>query len=359
LAVGTKHPTTPQAGHDVLASTRVCFGGPPSTWTTAMGTTSITLPAGVGFGLGGLSGNLAFGQWNTATGGGIAGVDMTTGQLTTISTYGPGVGGLGGMAVELPWLVWEQLDSQTNTSDWSIHAWNQTSGTSEILGTSRQGDGTEIPGQQPLPVLDHGVVAWAQPVAPNLGEARAEIHVVDLFTGRVSVLDSGHVSSPVYAGPYLIWGKYIGETFSFRAVIASTGRAVDLPTHLQHPGSIGYLAGSSQYLLWSNQGSTALTSWQIGSSHYMTFHSPDDHHHFQFLQASGPFALWFGGATSSILDLRTGKAFDLQGTVTASSERIATAESAEKNPLEAAITITRVANIPMSGAPRISRCTVT
>jgi hypothetical protein len=261
------------------------------------------------------------------------------------------------MAVDLPWLVWEQLDSQTGAQNWSIHAWNQATQASTVLATSHQSNGTYDSGQQPLPVISHGVTAWAQPVPGKAGHVSAAVHVVDLASHRESTVDSGRVSSPVYAGHYLIWGKVSDAgTYSFQAVDSSTRKPVALPDHLQHPGPIGYLAGSPEYLAWSNQDYTGMTAWQVGSRHYADFTSPDTRHHFQFLQISGHFVLWFGGATSSVLDLRTGNAFDVQGTVTGSPDRIAATESVSQPSAKGQFAASRVSSIATSAAPGITHC---
>src|SRR5579859_2377553 len=325
---GAGSPMAPSAsilprGHAI----RVCFGTPPRAWATALRARVVTTPGGVRFGLGALSGSTAFGQFNSVRSNGIGKLDLATGRLTTIHSYGPGVSGSGWMAADPPWVVWEQLDSQTNPLDWSIHAWNESTGATTLLAAAtRQRDGSYPPGQQPLPVISHGTAAWAQPAPAPAGGVNAQIRVMTLATRRFSILDSGRVSSPVYAGPYLIWGKIAGGAYTFQAANAHTLKPVLVPAPLHHPGSIGYLGGSPQYLVWSNLDGTVLNSWRIGSPRYSRFLSPDNLHHFQFLQVSGHFVLWFSGAVSSVLDLTTGKAFDVQGTVTGSSERIAAAE---------------------------------
>src|SRR4051794_39495289 len=129
------------------------------------------------------------------------------------------------------------------------------------------------------------MAAWAQPVSGG-----AELRTVELATGRAQTVDSGMISSPVFAGPYLVWGKVdrIGA-YSFQAVDASTLRPAPLPDRLRHPGSIGYLAGSPEYLAWSDQTHTALTVWRLKSQDYRELRTPDHLHEFQFLQLAGHF----------------------------------------------------------------------
>jgi len=53
----------------------------------------------------------------------------------------------------------------------------------------------------------------------------------------------------------------------------------------------------------------------------------DSRHPFQFLHLAGDFLFWYGGTTSSVLDLRSGAAIDIDGTVTGSADWIVTART--------------------------------
>jgi hypothetical protein len=356
LAVWSTSCSTPPAG-PVVDNVQACFGAPPANWSAALETRKVTLPDGVSFGLGALAGETAFGEFDSASGRGIGELDLTTGKLTTITDYGPATSGLGAMAVERPWLVWEQLDSKTNMLDWSVHAWNENTGATTVLATSRLADGGYVAGQEPIPVIQHGVAAWAQPVPSTSGLVNSQIRLVDLATGRVSTVDTGRFSSPVHAGPYLIWATIGAKNeYSLRAVDAATGRPVALPDPVRDPGTVSYLAGSPDYLVWSSQDYRTMTAWQIGSPHLRRFISPDDRHHFQYLQISGHFVLWFGSVVSSVLDLTTGKAFDVQGTVTGSPDRIVAAESVGRPAAKGQFTASQVSSIATSTAPAITRC---
>jgi hypothetical protein len=81
--------------------------------------------------------------------------------------------------------------------------------------------------------------------AQALAEARTEHG--QIAGQRAYTLDSGLVSSPVYAGPYLVWGRVDGGVYRFKAV-DSGRRPVRLPEFLRCPRSIGYPAGSPHYL---------------------------------------------------------------------------------------------------------------
>ena len=166
-------------------------------------------------------------------------------------------------------------------------------------------------------MLRDGIAAWTQPV-----KAGAELKAVELATGRSRVLDTGRISSPVYAGPYLIWAKMDGTgTYAMLAVDAKTLEPVELPESLRRPDSVGYLGGSADHLAWSSHDASTVDVWRFGTGG-RTRYTTDNRHPFQFLQFAGGFLLWYGGISSSVLDLRTGTAFDVPGTVTGSADWI-------------------------------------
>jgi hypothetical protein len=282
---------------------------------------------------------------------------MTTGKVTTIARQPPGIGGMGAMASDPPWVVWEELDSQSNLDDWTIHAWNQAQGTATAIATSRLGDGTFAAGQQPLPVLRGGVAAWAQPLPARGGLNQAAIRVDNLAAGTVTTLDTGRVSSPVYAGPYLIWAKISAAgSYTLRAADAATLKTAAVPAAIASPGPVAYLAGSPGYLAWGSGDLNTLTVWPVGTAGLLRFSQGNSGHPFQFLQLAGHFALWYTGNGSSVLDLRTGKAFDVNGSVAASPGSVVIAQQSGSSPKGGSQGAARVATLPVPAMPGISGC---
>ncbi|WP_157546001.1 hypothetical protein [Hamadaea tsunoensis] len=322
------------------AATRtVCFASqPPPQWTGP----ATRLPDGVSVGVHAVGGEVAFGQSQDATGRGVAALDLLSGRLSTITRYKPEVSGLGALAVEEPWVVWEQLDSKTNLADWSVHAVNRKTGESVRVADSH-GPGGFLPGQQPLPVLRHGLVAWAQPVRTTGTALHAELRVLDLARHSTRVLDSGRLSSPVYAGGLLVWAKVDDATrYSLRAVDESTLEPVELPEAIQRPSSVAYLGGSADRLVWSSGDALSLEQWDFTAAKLTRYTSADRSHPFQFLQVAGDYLLWDGGTTASVLDLTTGAAFDTPGTVAGSARWIVNARPGS------------VVRVPVAGLPHLS-----
>ncbi len=271
----------------------------------------MVLPQGVGFSSGVVQGNLVFGQETESTSVGLwlAQVNFTTGQLSHISPLPSGAAGVDAIAADLPWVVWQEGDSQYQESDWSIHAWNQLTGRTETLATSQSGAGGFVTGQPPAPVVWSGLASWAQPVIGG----SYDLVLANLSGGPMRTLAVGKLSSPVIAGPYLVWAEQsaTGETY-FHAIYTSTLKPAPLPPALRGPQSVLYLAGSTRYLAWSNSTINTLMVWRVGSTHFDEFAptvpkygSPN----FQFLQIAGPYVLWYGGYAPLAIDVRTGHGF--------------------------------------------------
>ena len=329
----------------------------PGGWARALSARSVVTPRGVRFGPGGIADGAAIGEFNSAGESGIGRLDFTTGRLTTLSGFPPGIGGVGAMAVDPPWVVWEELDSPANLNDWSVHVWNLASGAGKVLATSRLSNGRYVPGQQPLPVVSDGSAAWAQPV-PGAGSYNvSQVRVADLSTGRASVLDTGRVSSPVYAGRYLIWGKIDSAgRYLLRVVNAASFKPVVTPGPLRNPGSLLYLAGSPEYLAWSSGDLNVLTVWPVGTARLLKFTQSDSGHPFEYLQLAGHFVLWYAGNGSSVLDLRTGSAFHVGGSVAGSADDIAIEEPLGRPPAKGAFVRSRVSVLATAAMPSIRGC---
>ena len=364
LPAAPSHGISPAAVRPSSASASspaaVCFGTVPDAWRQALRAHSVPVPAGVTFVAGGTAGNSAIGQFYAPAANSIGQVDMTTGKVTTIARQPSGIGGMGAMASDPPWVVWEELDSQSNLNDWTIHAWSQARGTATAIATSRLRNGEFLAGQQPLPVLRGGVAAWAQPLPARGGYTQAAIRVDNLSAGTVATLDTGRVSSPVYAGPYLIWAKISAAgRYTLRAADAATLRPAAVPAVIAAPGPLTYLAGSPDYLAWGSGELNTLTVWPVGTSRLLRFSQGDSGHPFQFLQLAGHFVLWYTGKGSSVLDLRTGKAFDVNGSVAASPGSVVVAEQSGPSPKggsQGPAAPARVATLPVSAMPGISGC---
>ena len=58
-----------------------------------------------------------------------------------------------------------------------------------------------------------------------------------------------------------------------------------------------------------------------------SYRSPDLLHHLEFPMLVGDYVAWYTGNVSSVMDLRTGRAFDVHGSVAANDGLVAMGES--------------------------------
>jgi hypothetical protein len=332
----------------------VCFGQMPGAWT---GNGLASFPT-IAFHAAAVTpaGDRAFGFYQTSADKGLALLNLTTGDLSKIVTFPPDASGLSSLAVDPPWVAWTQGDSKYNLGAWTIYARNLDSGESVKLATSRLDDGSYVFGQVPLVAVRKGVVGWAQPTSKTGPNPQAEVRLYDLVEHKQTVIDSGRVSSPVFAGHDIVWAR-IGDDLkpAFRALDVETRQPVQLPPQLQDQPAIVYLAGSPRYLAWttSNQ---EVRVWQVDTSDVAAYSIQDNKNPLQFLTLAGHYLLWYTGYPYAVLDLNTGGAFDVSGAVAGSEAAIVTTETLRAPATKTDIPGTGVSTLRTASAPGIPGC---
>ena len=314
-------------------------------------------PDGVQFAAGVPTNGVVFGQFNSRSSSGVGSLRLGDGQLTTIAPYRANTSGLYAIAVELPWVVWTQGESNTNFNDWTVRAWDQRTGIVAQLATSQRSDGSFVSGQPPTPAIVNGMAAWAQPVASPGAPIDNELRVRTLATGREVMLAHGTVSSPVFALDRLIWGRKSADgTFSFEAADPATMQLTALPSGLSEPGAIGSLAGSPTRLAWSSDALQEATVYDRGTNRRTVYRSPDINHYMQFLQLSAHYLLSYGGVTSTVIDLDTAGGFDVHGTVSGSDQTLVIEEPSRPASGKGDFVASRLTTFPTAALPPIPRC---
>jgi hypothetical protein len=276
---------------------------------------------GVNFGAGAIDeqGGIVYGGAWVGSRTVIASVALSTGRMTEVAPMS--ASGFDWMTYADGWLVWMEpgvLDLQL---------WNVRTRELQQVATGPQLEGPSyLTGVYTSPVIGHGYMAWSQPVSPR----SAELRVLELATGHVTILDSGDIGSPVFAGPDVVWTKRDAGAAHPRFVFAdaTTMQPVAAPAELRDPREIGFVAGSPDRLVWT--GTPVVTgpsngTWfvdDLAGGIVRTYRATG--HYFQFPQLAGPYLVWFGGDRNSIVDLRSGAGFDLPlpGSVEAAGDTI-------------------------------------
>ncbi len=355
-----KPPTSPSLGlppspspSPTVARLSFCTGPIPTEWSAGLARRTINLP-GVNFGVNTLSqdGALAFGYFQSGQGQGVAEVDLGTGRMSVVATMPGSASGISWMSFSDPWLVWAQGDSQYNLGQWSIHLWNRQTRQVIQLATSQLSDGSYLTGQLVFPIVGHGYVAWSQPASRQ----SLDLRLYMVGSGKSLTLDSGRLSSPVFAGRNLVWAKFLNGTSqpSFRMVDADTLKPVTVPKVIASPQPIVYLAGSANYLLWT-QDNSDMEVLRLGTDNVTIYSGTDVKHPFQFPVLADHFVVWFAADTNTVMDLDTGKAFDvpLPGSVYANDKELVVAKI---SPPKAAGFATTLSVLPLTNEMSISSC---
>jgi hypothetical protein len=279
----------------------VCLGALPAEWSSALARNTIQLPS-VLFNAWAVDSahDVAYGDYQTSSRQGVASVDLHTGRLRELTVMSAQAAGVGWMSFSDPWLAWEQTESQYVLGDWTIQLLNLRTGQQRQLANSHLADGSVLTGQLSFPVVANGYVAWSQPTS----HTSVDLRLYRLDTGESLALDSGRLSSPVVAARQLVWGNFGRNQTqpSLRMADAVNLRHLAVPGGIARPMPIGYLAGSSDYLVWSS--GPNLMAERVSTGTVTAYR-------FQFLMLAGHFLVWFTGYANSILDLDSGHAVDL------------------------------------------------
>jgi len=312
--------------------TELCFNAPPADWVAAMSNSVATLN-GINFGPSAVDAErgIAYGYFQSASQQGIAAVDLTTGKMSVVSLMSPSESGVAWMSYADGWLAWAQGESNSVLGIWSIQVWNSQTQEKRQIATSRLADGTYLTGQLVYPVVGHGYVAWNQPVS----NTSADVRVYRFATRTMTTLDTGYVSSPVFAGIYLVWGKKgaaAGSQAEFRFADAATLEPVAGPAELSRSYVATYLAGSPDSLLWIaipqvlSPNNSMMSVDDLATGRVTEYGARN--HYLQFPTIAGPYLVWFGADKNSVVDLRTASGFDipLPGGVAAAADTIVVAK---------------------------------
>jgi hypothetical protein len=256
------------------------------------------------------------------------------------------------------WVVWAQGESHDVLGNWTIQAWNVQTREKVQVATSQLPDGTFLTGELVFPVAGNGYVAWNQPTSTS----SADLRLYRFASRDFITLDSGQLSSPVFASRYLVWAKHVGSDpqSSLRFADAQTLQSVAAPSELSKSYAINYLAGSYGYLLWiGNSSSPTSSSSDLMADNLATgriTQYTSASHYLQFPTLAGNYLVWFAATVDAVVDLSTGAGFDipLPGGVTASGDTIVVAKLAAG--VKGGVTSTTISVLHPSALTNIGSC---
>ena len=164
---------------------------------------------------------------------GVAELNLATGRMRRIQSFGNRVTDQADGSSDGGWLVWEETYSLQSLDRFTVYAWNPGTGRLLRLGRSLDGPGG-VPWPSPWhpPAVSGHYAAWAQGYGPA-GEV--EIRLADLATGQVKVIRTGHTQPPFFDRSLVVWPESDrpGAETSLHAYSLVTGRPAALPPVLR------------------------------------------------------------------------------------------------------------------------------
>jgi hypothetical protein len=157
------------------------------------------------------------------------------------------------------WLVWAEFHSMRDPNEFSIWSWDlRTQRLRQLGAATRSPSGDFWPSSWQAPDAFGGYATWQQGTGPN---GRAEIHLVDLATGRDRIIRRGHPGGPFFvSGPRVIWPESmkLNAQTVMRAADVRTGRIVATPSALRHLRGGSWSASNGKSLMYATDGQKSL-----------------------------------------------------------------------------------------------------
>ena len=107
-------------------------------------------------------------------------------------------------------MVWSEATDVLRNADWTMYAYNVATKQITQLAQADQLNGEVIAGTMPYPVMDHGLIVWAQETwrSPT-GQPRSVVRALDIATGATTTLGVG--IDPSISWPWVAWRDESGR----------------------------------------------------------------------------------------------------------------------------------------------------
>ncbi|MFF4776446.1 hypothetical protein ACFY05_26650 [Microtetraspora fusca] len=199
------------------------------------------------------------------------------------------------------WLVFAVQHSLGSYHDWSVHAWDNTTGKTREIDEDAGIQG-------PLIYVDTvaGKAVWTKAVAQNITEA----YLYDLATNKKTVVARGNIGAAWIVGDLIVWPEVSSSgDLEFRAAALDSGTPVKTPRGLDRVGKIKQIAASGSALAWIEGEFTTIRAWKIGWDEPRTIFDEGRDKAIDDIDVSGDLVSWHtidNGQPVYIGDMRTG-----------------------------------------------------
>jgi hypothetical protein len=287
---------------------------------------------------------------------GIVKIDARTSRYTKIRPDRYGVVG----SADGRWFVWaDQINGYGATR--AIWAWDSRSGRlRRISGSMRTPNGDWVSASDPA--VRHGYVTWSQSTRAGKG---TEVHVVDLSTGRDSIIYRGSASEPFLLPDHVVaWTENVSPssknpTYVLRAANAVTGKRVALVKgvrNLRGDAVVTLLSDGAGYLY------TARPMWgslwwspSLNLSARRVFTAAHNNWIDNSLQFAGRYIFFSSWGSGFLVDVASGRYLRLSASVNAVLNDEAIVLEAP-NRLKKLNPVSDVTFLPLGSVPPIPAC---
>jgi hypothetical protein len=115
-----------------------------------------------------------------------------------------------GAAADGDWVVWSEATDALRNADWTMYAYNLVTKQITQLAQAERLDSAPGAGTMPRPVMDHGLVVWAQAMAATAtSQPQTIVRTRDIVTGEVKTLGTG--VDPDISWPWVSWRDESGR----------------------------------------------------------------------------------------------------------------------------------------------------
>jgi hypothetical protein len=140
----------------------------------------------------------------------IALYNIETGKILRLHTTDTPRSQLLGAAADGDWVVWSEATDVLRNADWTLYAYNVTTKQMTRLAQADRLNGEAIVGTMPYPVMDHGLIVWAQETAKSpTDQPQSLVRAFDITTGAATTLGVG--IDPSISWPLVAWRDESGR----------------------------------------------------------------------------------------------------------------------------------------------------
>jgi hypothetical protein len=107
------------------------------------------------------------------------------------------------------WVVWSEATDVLRNADWTMYAYNMSTKQTTRLAQAERVSGAVAAGTMPRPVMDHGLVIWAQATTSAASATASVVFTRDITSGAVTTLGAG--MDPRVSWPWVAWRDESGR----------------------------------------------------------------------------------------------------------------------------------------------------